>query len=132
METTEPRDDHAKQQARAQYESIAEMVQALKAADDAESEADEDETREAIQEHPLSIETRSGWAAPGAEMAAEEYKILLCTGGPAVQIVGELDEYKQPTSARIQYQDWFTNWTDYHDADEETLLYYAQQFYFGE
>jgi hypothetical protein len=60
------------------------------------------------------------------------YKILLCTGGPAVQIVGTLDGGNQPDSARLQYQDWCTEWTNYPltDAEEETLMKYAQQFYF--
>ncbi len=41
-------------------------------------------------------------------------------------------KYNQPDSARLQYQDWFTEWIDYPltDAEEETLMKYAQQLYF--
>ena len=48
------------------------------------------------------------------------------------QIVGTLDDANAPDSAKLQYQDWFTEWTNYPltDAEEETLIKYAQQFYF--
>ena len=42
----------------------------------------------------------------------EEFEILLCTGGPACRIVGDLDESCQPSSARIEHQDWGTPWTE--------------------
>jgi hypothetical protein len=95
---------------------------------------DADEAREAIQEDPLSIEVRSGWSTPGGEMEAEEFQILLTTGGPALRIVGELDQYKQPCRAWLEYQDWFTPWTEYHGdgVSNDDLLTYCQQFYFGE
>src|SRR5690606_36741655 len=71
---------------------------------------------------------RSGWTQPGAEMEAEEYRILLCTGGPAVQIVGDLNRYNEPESARLQYQDWFTPWTDYPTTqkEDEAMMEYAR------
>lgn len=96
--------------------------------------ADEEEARQRIQEDPLSIEVRSGWTAPGDGMEAEEFIILLCTGGPAARIVGELDQYKQPARAWLEYQDWFTPWIEYHgeNADGAALLTYCQQFYFGD
>jgi hypothetical protein len=42
-----------------------------------------------------------------------EYRILLCTGGPAVQITGNLSSYNEPAAATLQHQDWFLPWTDY-------------------
>ena len=93
----------------------------------------EDGTRQRIEEDPLSVQVRSGWANSPAEFEAEEYEILLCTGGPACRIVGELDR-GQPDRARIEYQDWFTPWVEYLDItseEREALLTYAQQFYFG-
>ncbi len=95
----------------------------------------EDEARELINEDPLSVEVRSDWHSPGTNSEPTEYKIQLCTGGPACQIVGELDEHGSPDSARIEYQDWFTPWIEYLGAtseEREALLYYARQFYFGE
>jgi hypothetical protein len=49
-----------------------------------------------------------------------------------VQIIGTLDDANQPCSARLQYQDWFTEWEDYWlmEDEEETLMKYAQQFSF--
>jgi len=94
---------------------------------------DEDDLRQAIDEDPLSVQVRSGWADSPEEFEAEEYEILLCTGGPACRITGELDR-GQPHRARLEYQDWFTPWIEYLDMNEEereSLLNYVQQFYFG-
>jgi hypothetical protein len=94
-----------------------------------------DEAREAIEQDPLSVEVRSDWVEPGAEMTAAEFCILLCTGGPAVRIVGELDDHKQPDRAWVEYQDWFTPWREYHGEhapSQGTLLAYCRCFYFGE
>ncbi len=101
--------------------------------EDRQSYHDEEEARQAIQEDPLSAEVRSGWANSPEEMEAEEFTILLCTGGPACRIIGELDR-NEPDRARIEYQDWFTPWVELVDitsAERGALLTYAQQFYFG-
>lgn len=122
-------------QALAQLESIREMVAALKAEDDDEAE----KAREAIQEDPLSVEVRSRWMelrdwGNKEQGAPAEFKILLCTGGPAVQIIGELNEHADPEKPRLQHQDWGTPWTDVRLSaeDAETLLAYCREFYFGE
>ncbi len=107
-----------------------EIANAARAAFDALP--DEDDARETIQEDPLSVEVRSAWHTPGAEASPDEFKILLSTGGPATQIIGELNEHGEPITAQLQAQDWFTSWTTYREADEETLLKYCQQFFFGE
>ncbi|MDR6858912.1 hypothetical protein J2W96_005244 [Variovorax guangxiensis] len=44
----------------------------------------------------------------------EEFEILLCTGGPTVRIVGDLDHHGEPDRARIEYQDWFEPWREAH------------------
>jgi hypothetical protein len=125
--------DHARQQAQAQLESIKEMVTAL----DAENEQEREAALQRIYEDPLSLEVRSDWYSLNArkeDTAPSEYRILLCTGGPAVQIIGDLNQHQQPESARLQYQDWFTPWEDcaLEQEDEQALLTYAQQFYFGQ
>lgn len=91
---------------------------------------DADEARQALWDHALSVEVRSGWVTPGAEMIPEEYSILLCTGGPAVRIIGRLSEHGEPTSAALQYQDWDTPWTDYPLTSDQlaTLEAYAAVF----
>ena len=101
---------------------------------DGERMENTDAVRERIQESPLSVEVRSGWASPGETMEAEEFCVLLSTGGPALRIRGELDgQYKQPRHARLEYQDWGTPWTEYHGegCDQDDLLTFAQQFYFA-
>jgi hypothetical protein len=93
------------------------------------------EAHERIQEDALSVEVRSGWHEParcGDTFRPEDFKILLCTGGPAVQIRGELDEDGEPRRAWLEVQDWGKPWTQYFKADQDTLLAYARCFYFGE
>jgi len=77
-------------------------------------------------------------------MKAEEFKILLSWGGPACQIIGNLDQNHQPTGIEIQYQDWGTPWESlvlnphYADLninitnDTEALEWFCNCFYFGE
>jgi hypothetical protein len=93
-----------------------------------------EEAEQRIQENPLSLQVRSGWYTPGAVSSAEEFELLLTTGGPAVRIIGELDAYGEPDRARLQTQDWGTQWTDYMgDAiSQDELLTYCRCFCFGE
>ena len=97
---------------------------------------DADTVRERIQEGPLSVEVRGDWHTPGCNEGhmATEFNILLSWGGPALRLMGDLDEHGEPTRAYLQYQDWGTPWTDYFPGagSGEILLTYAQQFYFGE
>lgn len=141
--------DNAKAQGQAQFDSIREMVEALRKAEADRGESTyrgmDDEARDRILEDALSVEVRSDWhsveqgtARPTLTVPAE-YRILLCTGGPACQIVGELSEHGEPETARLQVQDWFMPWTDMRpqvgpdDFDSEPiLLEYARCFYFGE
>jgi len=90
---------------------------------------------EAIEEMPLSVEVRTAWEAPWQEdVKPAFFRLLLSTGGPAVQIVGDLDEFSQPESARIEGQDWFQPWEAINlSADETTaLVSFASFFCFGE
>ena len=131
----------AKDQARAQVESIVELMAALETARESGEvllegyEYDEDGMRERIDENALSVEVRRSWYAPGTEDKPDEFCILLCTGGPAVRIIGDLNEYCQPTSALVQFQDWGTPWTEWFDISSEqrdAVLSYCQMHYFGE
>ena len=119
-------------QAQAQLSTLREMVKAL----DGGEEWEGMDPEEAIAEDPLEVSIRADWHSPGGGPpgAELEYKILLCTGGPAVRIIGELGEYSEPQTARIEYQDWGTPWTELYtnSEEDEALLTYACQFYFGE
>src|SRR4051812_36069117 len=109
-----------------------ELAELEAAAGDCESQ---EQARERIEADPLSVEVRSDWHTPGDRdgMTPAEYCILLCTGGPACRIVGDLDEHGEPSSARIEHQDWFTPWTEHFPDDDgrTALLAYARCFYFG-
>ncbi len=121
--------DSAKSQAQAQLSTLREMVKALE--DGEQWEGMDAET--VIAEDPLEVAVRTDWHTLDVDSTETEYKILLCTGGPAVRIIGELGEHSDPQTARLEYQDWGTPWTELHtDAEEdEAMLTYAQQFYFG-
>ena len=93
----------------------------------------QDEARERIQEDALEVTVRSDWHDPGtSDDEATEFCILLTTGGPAVRIMGELQD-GQPCRAWLEVQDWGTSWTHYREEGlGDVLLAYAGCFYFGE
>ena len=93
---------------------------------------DQDEARQRIEEDALSVAVRSGWTHPGEDMTAAEFNILLSTGGPAVRIRGELNDICEPSRAWLEVQDWGKPWTQYFQADQDTLLAYSRCFFFGE
>jgi hypothetical protein len=166
MEKTEmeEKENLARDQARAQLDSIVFMVKRLEHVEDCDGDEDcqltdaeiydglnlhyeegqkatreereefhdEDAARQDIEEDPLSIRVRSGWHNFNEEAEDEDFEILLCTGGPAVRIVGELDS-RQPSRARLEYQDWYEPWAEYLDMTSEERVYllkYAQAFPF--
>jgi len=127
------RTDHAKEQAKVQIEHICEMMEALKVAQEKGKatyegdELDEDTMRERIEENALSIQVRSGWQAPGEALTPVEFEILLCTGGPAVRIIGDMG-----SDIRVEYQDWGTLWTEYWNITQEqndAILDYCHMHY---
>lgn len=96
---------------------------------------DRDDAERRIQEDPLSLQFRSGWTSSGDPMQAEEFELLLATGGPAVRILGELDHNGEPCRALLEVRDWFEPWTQYLGIDGDTLLEYCRAagvYYQGE
>lgn len=94
----------------------------------------EDDARQTIQDDALDVSVRSGWKNVGEPLEPSEFTILLCTGGPAVRIIGELDQYNQPCRAWLEMQDWGTQWTEvrHERISQQVLLRYCAQSYFGE
>ena len=149
---TATKEAHAITNARGQLESIKELYREFKKQEDLEAwdcgsnvyNWTTEGIREKAQDEALSVEFRSGWSSNLENMEPEEFKILLSTGGPACQIIGKLDQYKQPTDIEIQYQDWGTPWeplqlnSTYADkspnitSDYEALEWFCNCFYFGE
>lgn len=154
---TEDNTLHWRSQADAQLVSIREMVAALIATEESDDDDARDDAVQAIYEDALSVEVRAGWMTVSAYYQAVqatglsqervsredlepfkpvEFRILLCTGGPAVQIVGELSEHGEPVAEKIQLQgqDWLQPWQNavISDEDRQILARYAQCFNFGE
>lgn len=134
---------HSEQQAIAQLASIKEMVKALREARDATEfgyyqggEVTADDMEQRIHADPLCVEVRSDWHTPGDKEGDKsgEYNILLCWGGPACRITGDLSDYGEPETAQIEHQDWGTPWKNYpiSGEDRDIVLDYARCFYFGE
>ena len=96
-----------------------------------------DSVTEYVQQMPLSVQVRSGWHSPGETFETAEFEILLSTGGPACRILGELDRGSVAWQAGcrpvIQHQDWFKPWTESdYDVNTDALLWFCEQFYYGE
>ena len=116
-------------QARSQLEAICELVAAYQTIH--EKDGDDSEALEEIYSNVLEVSVRSDWQAPGSLFEPNEYQLLLCWGGPAVRVIGELD-CGDPSTARLEYQDWFTPWRELPTSAEETeaLIDYARFFSF--
>ena len=126
----------AKEQAKAQLESIVDMVKRFEHCQSCDGE-DCDLTDEEIYAG-VNLYYKEGAVVTEEERREyhdeEAYTILLCTGGPACRIIGDLDEHQQPDTAKLEYQDWFTPWVEYYNTtpeEGEALLSYARQFYFS-
>ena len=112
-------ENRAKENAEAYYQNIEKLTRILKQAEEKNHDNFADVIREKISEEPLEVST------------AKTYTILLSWGGPSLRIYGELNEYNEPETAKLQYQDWFTGWEEL-PCNEEVLLEYAKNFYYGE
>ena len=149
---TATKEAHAITNARGQLESIKELYREFKKQEDLEAwdcgsnvyNWTTEGIREKAQDEALSVEFRSGWSSNLENMEPEEFKILLSTGGPACQIIGKLDQYKQPTDIEIQYQDWGTPWEPLQlnstnaekspniTSDYQAVEWFCNCFYIGE
>ena len=131
--------NHALQNAIGHIESIVEDYENFNYIDSLNVTCNEDyekqeEIKENILNSALSIEFRSGWTSNPNQLEIEEFKILLTWGGPALRVIGELDQYKQPENIKMQFQDWGTFWTDFEitENQQEALNWFCNCFYFGE
>ena len=133
MTTTTDDWEHARESALATFECIDELFAKVDEHDD-DQEA-QDAVYEELREMPLSLLVRGDWVEPGQESKPTEFELLMGTGGPAVRIRGDLNEYGEPTRAYIQAQDWATPWFDVFPVRMgfgAVLLRFAGLFYYGE
>lgn len=104
-------------------------------AEDPDHEAIAERIEQECLEQPLAVQVRSAWEDAGVELEAGEFKLELTTGGPAMQVLGDLDHNGWPCSPRLRYQDWFKPWRDYLEATEaqyEALRWFVGLFNYGE
>jgi len=130
MATTTTEKNHAIENGKGWMQSIMDWSALLLASDDDIREA----TIEEIYQSPLSVTVREGWKTVGGQSDLEEFQILLSTGGPALRIVGDINAFGGASNVIMQWQDWGTPWTEYVTTEDEdnALLAYCNQFYFGE
>ena len=105
--------------------------------DGSTADAFQDAVTDYAREMPLTVRIRSAWHNPGEAFTAAEFEILLSTGGPACRIIGELDSgsvaWQSGCRPVMQQQEWFKPWTEIsYDIDTNALLWFCEQFYYGE
>tara|TARA_X000001388_G_scaffold64059_1_gene50124 strand:+ start:160 stop:579 length:420 start_codon:yes stop_codon:yes gene_type:complete len=137
--TTTKKPNHALENAKGHIESILEDFEKITFLESlnvttSEEEEEIEQIKESINNSALSVEFRSGWSTNFDQLEIEEFKILLTWGGPALRVIGELDQYKQCENIKLQFQDWGTLWTDYEltEKEEESLNWFCNCFYFGD
>lgn len=120
--------NHAEENGRGWYKEILRMNADFKKAEESDNEEERERVTTEIEESPLEVAVDKGERFDGTR----HYMILLSTGGPALRIEGELDEYDEPMHAYLQYQDWGTPWTRVPDVNEDELLDFSRHFYFAQ
>jgi len=102
-----------------------------------EAMLDSDEGCEALEEeardHALSVEVRSGWQSIGDSLEPTQARVLITTGGPALQVLLDIDD-GEGSDPRLQIADWGKSWTDYKptggDDAWDALDWFAGLWYF--
>jgi len=101
-----------------------------------EDEEKLEEIRQSILDSALSVQFRNGWYSDLYHLKGVtepiEFKILLSWGGPALRVIGEIEE-NFAVNPKLQYQDWGTPWTDLNITEEQqkALNWFCNCFYFG-
>tara|TARA_R100000353_G_scaffold61639_1_gene48718 strand:- start:1 stop:402 length:402 start_codon:yes stop_codon:yes gene_type:complete len=130
---TQTKENHALNNAKGHIKSMVEDFKKDKIFENLKDFESQDQLRESVLNSALSVEFRSGWySSLDDELIPEEFKILLSWGGPALRIIGELDNYG-PVNPKLQYQDWGTPWTDFEitEDQQDALNWFCNCFYFG-
>tara|TARA_R100000773_G_C4150050_1_gene72558 strand:+ start:87 stop:509 length:423 start_codon:yes stop_codon:yes gene_type:complete len=101
-----------------------------------EDEEKLEEIRQSILDSALSVQFRNGWYSDLYHLKGVtepiEFKILLSWGGPALRVIGEIEE-NYAVNPKLQYQDWGTPWTDLDitEDQQDALNWFCNCFYFG-
>lgn len=118
----------AKEQAEANLESIRDIIKKFQ---DAKSAPDRDDIRKRIHEMPLGVKV-SGNALAGKDIEPERYTITLTTGGPHVELIGDLDAKQgRPANAKLKAYSHNEEVARHGNPKNDKLLKFARMFYFG-
>ena len=129
----ETKESHSIANAKATIETMVEDFKKDQLFEKSNDYNQQNELRESILNSPLSVQFRSGWhSSVDDDIVPEEFKILLSWGGPALRVIGELDDYG-PVNPKLQFQDWGTPWTDFEITEDQqkALNWFCNCFYFG-
>jgi len=130
---TTTKTNHALDNAKGHIKSMVEDFKKDQIFENLKDFESQDQLRESVLNSALSVEFRSGWySSLDEETKPEEFKILLTWGGPALRIIGKLDDYG-PIEPKLQFQDWGTPWTDFKITEDQqkALNWFCNCFYFG-
>ena len=141
MTTTTPtKQNHALANCKGQLENIIDLYKRFNF-DETLGALDKEEIEELAKDEALDVCWKSDdWQAVGAELTPTKGRVLLTTGGPACQVICNIEE-GYPSDPEIQWQDWGTPWTtpsiqcelelDFELADS-ALEWFINLFYWGE
>ena len=141
MTTTTPtKQNHALANCKGQLENIIDLYKRFNF-DETLGALDKEEIEELAKDEALDVCWKSDdWQAVGAELTPTKGRVLLTTGGPACQVVCDLDG-DVGSNPEIQWQDWGTPWTtpsiqnelqlDFELADS-ALEWFINLFWWGE
>ena len=140
MTTTETTKSHAVKNAEGHLKNIVKLYQSYMFL----GQELTDEMEEELDSIPLSIEVRSiewqtfdNYASCDKQMEPNQGRILLSTGGPACQIICDLEDgCFNGETLEIQHQDWFKPWenldsTNSIDYKKQALGWFVNRFFFG-
>ena len=140
MTTTETTKSHAVKNAEGHLKNIVKLYQGYMFL----GQELTDEMEEELDSIPLSIEVRSTewqsfnrYANCEEQLEPNEGRILLSTGGPACQIICDLEDgFFNGETLEIQHQDWFKPWenldsTNSIDYKKQALEWFVNRFFFG-
>ena len=141
MTTTTPtKQNHALTNCKGELENIIELYKLSQQEADWNDERDVEEEARA---EALDVCWKSdAWhpVADNASFTPTKGRVLLSTGGPACQVVCDLED-GYPVNPEIQWQDWGTPWTtpsiqcelelDF-DTANEALVWFINLFWWGE
>ena len=140
MTTTPTKQNHALTNCKGQLENIIELYKLSQQEADWNDERD---IEEEARDEALDVCWKSDdWQAIGAKegFSPTKGRVLLTTGGPACQVVCDLED-GYPVNPEIQWQDWGTPWPtpsiqcelelDF-DTANEALVWFINLFWWGE